>query len=447
MAFFAALSTVMVTGPLVSASPAAAGQIFYVSPAGNDANPGTQDTPWRTIGKAARTLLAGDTALLMDGTYTEPEIQFRNSGTATMPITVRAQNKHQAILSSTSGCRPNISIYASYVTIEDIRSIMDPSNVPCARGHNSADGTGVVCWEGIPPHPANPSTTYHHCVVRGLRIDASSARSHAVKTRQDYALVENCEVYMGLEAFNSYGVVYRNNVIHGVDAWGNPLLAKGGARSFQAYNNVVHIPRGGESGIILGGATGNQFLYDPPSGIEAYNSIAYNNVVLNETGGSVTALHLRGAKDSAAFNNVVIGGSLALSSGPAGVDPINPTFKNNILSCSGKVATGSWNYTGTLSVDYNNFYNCSGPPSQTHPITGDPLLINPRSDWHLASGSPAIQSGTTITVSGFKGETLMVNKDKDGNVRSAPWSLGIYATNAVSPDTALPASPINLRVQ
>lgn len=41
----------------------------------------------------------------------------------------------------------------------------------------------------------------------------------------------------------------------------------------------------------------------------------------------------------------------------------------------------------------------------------------------------------------------MVNKDKDGNIRSTPWSLGIYAVNAVSPDTVPPAVPTNIRVQ
>ena len=102
-----ALSAVIVTGLLISASPAVAGT-FYVSPGGNDANPGTVGAPWRTIRKAAGTLVAGDTAILMDGTYTEPEITFNNSGTAALRITLQAQNKHRAILSSTSSCNPNI---------------------------------------------------------------------------------------------------------------------------------------------------------------------------------------------------------------------------------------------------------------------------------------------------------------------------------------------------
>lgn len=209
-------------------SPAAAGQIFYVSPAGNDANHGTQSAAlWKTIGKFSRTLTAGDTAILMNGTYIEPEINFINSGTATMPITVRAQNKHQAILSSTSGCGANISVYGSYIIIEGLRSSIDPSKVLCAS-HNSYDGTGVRCWPAaISSTPSNPSSGRVGCIIRGVLFDASPARSHAVKISQDYTIVEQCIAYSGLEAFNGYGIIFRHNVIVGGDAWGHQPSRQG----------------------------------------------------------------------------------------------------------------------------------------------------------------------------------------------------------------------------
>lgn len=43
--------------------------VFYVSPAGNDTNPGTLAKPWRTIQKAANTLVAGQTVKILPGTY------------------------------------------------------------------------------------------------------------------------------------------------------------------------------------------------------------------------------------------------------------------------------------------------------------------------------------------------------------------------------------------
>jgi len=280
-----------------------------------------------------------------------------------------------------------------------------------------------------------------------MRIDGSSARSHAVKSTQDYALVETSILYSGIEVLNANSNVIRNNEIIGGDAWGASLVAKGGARNFEAYNNVVHIQSVWGQGIVLGGTTGTQWLYDPSSGIEAYNSVAYNNVVINEASGTALSYGMMGATDSALFNNVMKGGTLYLQgSGGSGKTPVNPTIKNNIFTCTGAQVLGQWSYTGQLSLDYNNFFNCSGVPTQAHPITGDPMFVNPSADWHLAPGSPAINSGTSVEVRGFKGEALTVNRDKDGKTRTTPWDLGIYETNSVTGDTTPPNAPSNLRL-
>lgn len=54
---------------------------YYVSVTGNDNNPGTLQQPWRTIQRAANTLIAGDTVYVMSGTYNERVIP-QNSGTS-----------------------------------------------------------------------------------------------------------------------------------------------------------------------------------------------------------------------------------------------------------------------------------------------------------------------------------------------------------------------------
>ena len=77
----------------------------------------------------------------------------------------------------------------------------------------------------------------------------------------------------------------------------------------------------------------------------------------------------------------------------------NPTFKNNILTApSGGGAVNSPGYWdgkySNLIMSHNNFYgHTSGVPAQTNPINGNPLFVNPASDWHLQTGSPAINSG------------------------------------------------------
>lgn len=78
---------------------------------------------------------------------------------------------------------------------------------------------------------------------------------------------------------------------------GTSLVAKAGARNCEAYKNLVRIRSVGGTGIIFGGSTGTQWLYDPPSGVEAYNSVAYNNVVINECGGGALSLGMMGAEN------------------------------------------------------------------------------------------------------------------------------------------------------
>ena len=107
-----ALSAVIVTGLLISASPAVGGT-FYVSPGGNDANSGTVGAPWRTIRKAASALVAGDTAILMNGTYIEPEVQFDRSGTGSQPITRTPRRHRRAPRSEPTEPRPTSSASSS----------------------------------------------------------------------------------------------------------------------------------------------------------------------------------------------------------------------------------------------------------------------------------------------------------------------------------------------
>ena len=60
---------------------------YYVATSGNNTNPGTEDRPWRTIGKAVDTMVPGDTTYVRGGIYnTETTIRFRKSGTATASI-------------------------------------------------------------------------------------------------------------------------------------------------------------------------------------------------------------------------------------------------------------------------------------------------------------------------------------------------------------------------
>lgn len=78
-------------GLLAAATTQAA--TYYVSPSGDDAGTPAQAanpaTPWKTIGKAAQTMTAGDTCVIRAGTYRETAV-LAASGAAGAPITFKA---------------------------------------------------------------------------------------------------------------------------------------------------------------------------------------------------------------------------------------------------------------------------------------------------------------------------------------------------------------------
>ncbi len=414
--------------PPTTTDPAPTGPVFYVSPSGNDANPGTLSAPWRTIQKAADTLVAGDTAILLDGVYEEGSINFRRSGAAGKPITIRAQNKWGAVVSSTSSCNPGFSIYASYVTVKNLRFTLSPRNVQC--GIYTSSNVHIRAWNSVVASPSNPTTGYVGFVADGVKTEGGLQRSDGIKSNQDFTVIQNCEADSDLELFATKDSIMRNNVVVGQNKFGISLLAKGGVRNAQVYGNVVRVKSAGGFGVILGGYSCDTCFFDTSTKIEAYNAVAYDNVVVNESGGSISALMFQGAKDSAFLNNVVIGGQLAMAPGGHNTGfqfpTTNPRFENNIVVCNGPTAPTAM-YSGTAVFDYNDFFNCSGAPGQAHPVVGDPRFVNPTSDWHLLAGSPALNSGAPVTMPAYGGGTIDVSRDKDGVVRTVPWDLGVYA--------------------
>jgi hypothetical protein len=97
-------STITVAGtqnqtylPVIQAAPE--GNLFYLSPAGNDSNSGTSRTAaWATFDRAWQDLYPGDTLILLDGVYYQSLGPNRRNGEPGKPITVRADNDGQAII-------------------------------------------------------------------------------------------------------------------------------------------------------------------------------------------------------------------------------------------------------------------------------------------------------------------------------------------------------------
>lgn len=401
---------------------------YYIRTDGNNSNAGTTDSAggaWATFGKCASTAVAGDTCIVGNGTYVEGEVAFNTSGTSGSRITLQAQNKHQAILSSTSGCAANISIAANYVTIDGIRTKIDAGNTPCGS-HNSTDGDGVRCFAGsVPTLGGTETTLYHHAWVKNTTNDASSARSHGIKCDGDGAIVENNISNNGIELGIGAGLIARYNQVLGADGFGSFLVSKFGARNVQIYGNYVTCNVDFAWCLTLGATTGAPFIFDSTTGIECYNCVAYNNVIVGSSGlANEGDLLMSGCKDCLMAYNTLSGFKLMLNMvagmGGAGALPENPTWKNNTITATGVCGYTWGDYTGTLTVDYNNFRTCTSPPSQTHNVSGDPSLD---ANYVPQAGSVLINAGDEITSwPAYGGGTITLDRS------TAPsWFVGTFA--------------------
>jgi hypothetical protein len=106
-----------------SGAPGQVNSTFYVATTGNDSNPGTQISPWRTVQHAADTARAGSTVSVRGGVY-EELVNITASGNASDGfITFRSYPGETAVLDAT-GFTPNgrsalLAIHnQSYVRIE-----------------------------------------------------------------------------------------------------------------------------------------------------------------------------------------------------------------------------------------------------------------------------------------------------------------------------------------
>ncbi len=111
---------------------------YYVSPAGSDANPGTQALPWKTIQKAANTLAAGDTVLIRAGTYNQRLFITRGGSATGGYITYKNYPGETPVIDGTGIAFPPSGglvqvISASYIKIVGLRV-------------TNSDETGIFAW-------------------------------------------------------------------------------------------------------------------------------------------------------------------------------------------------------------------------------------------------------------------------------------------------------------
>mgnify|MGYP000356010705 FL=1 len=263
-------------------------ETYYVSPTGNDSNPGTETSPWETPGEASSNASPGDTIIFKDGVYPigdSSKWSINKKGLPGQYITYKSENLHGAKITHSSSTGPeamiSIGIYNSgWVEKQEMYTIIDGFDIQGGRRHAiQAPGGGQL-------------------IIRNNKIHDTGNDPIKINSMADYVLIENNEIYNsglsdacdpgcnsdGIDITSSDYITVRNNHIHDIISWG--IYTKKGATNAIVEQNLFHDI--GEGGIGLGEST------------VTYDSIARNNILYNVAD---SCLQAAGAKDSGFYNN------------------------------------------------------------------------------------------------------------------------------------------------
>jgi hypothetical protein len=187
-----------------AAASVAGAATFYVSPAGLDANPGTQDKPLRTIQKGVDLARAGDTVLVRGGVYKE-HVVLRRSGEPERPIVLRGFAGERPVVDTDGQGRIELKSESGW---------QQPIGWISVEGFDVRNG-----WDGIKFYNA------HHIALRGNHIHDNS--NQGILGNGHHVRIEgNVIARNGFKPDNE-----RSNLEHGIYGTGT---------HFTIVNNVIH---------------------------------------------------------------------------------------------------------------------------------------------------------------------------------------------------------------
>lgn len=291
--------------------PLIGSQIYYVSPGGSDAQPGTQALPLRQIRAALAKVHPGDLVLVADGNYLGFNVDTVLA-TAAAPVTLRAQGTNVVVLSTTDRSDNRDTIYI-------------------------VDSTYVIL-DGFRSFNANRAA---------LRIEGG-----------DHVTVRNC--------------VFGNNATWGILTGHSPdLLIENNDCYGSATQHGIYVANSADRPVVRGnrshgnygcGIQLNADLYTPPGDGIITGALIENNVIYDNGLGGGGALNLDGVQDSVIRNNLLFNNhasgiilfQIDGAEGPRG----NWIYHNTIdQAADGRWALGLKQTTGTNYVRNNVLYN------------------------------------------------------------------------------------------
>lgn len=376
-----------------TAVPPAVPTTYYVSPGGDDANPGTRNQPFSTIQHAADVVNPGETVIVEDGTYTgtgvatacasstsRPVVCLTRGGSSTQWVTFRSQNALGAKIDG----RGNTSNYgfdflggASYIRVEGFDVF--------GMGNTGGDASGFVIFQGG-----------HDVVIAHNEIHDIGKLCTDTTNGQTGIFIANARVTVDSNRIHDIGrfapgekgcapaTTYYENHDHGLYINGNSGSGAPGASEVTVTNNIIwNVLRGWPIQVYPGSVATVSILNNTFAGTNPFS-----------TGQIIVAASMT---DTRIVNNIFAGPLVAAINFYSGTHS-GVTVANNVSSLPLATATPS----GVTFLDN----------IESH----DPLL---NSIFHLDPASPAIDKGMPL-------QEVAVDIDGTTRPQGRGWDMGAF---------------------
>jgi parallel beta-helix repeat protein len=397
----------------------AAANVYYVAPGGSDSDPGTISRPWRTIGKAVRTLAPGDVVYIKNGQYREHVVLgWKDAGAPGKTIAYRAYPGHQPVLDGTgvggvarglfelTGCdyieisgllirnSPKAGIHvrgSEHVTVKNNRIERSKSSGIGIWRSSDVTVEGNVLEDCVTDPKAGEPTMLTFASVNGFR----AAYNEIYWTDKDRS---TAEAGLVVKESSTGGWVVGNSLhdLPGtgiyVDGW------DGGNHDHHISGNFIHNTN---TGISMGSERGGTL----------YNVYIYNNIIHHMRYAGIRCNHVgyNGLRrDIYIHNNTIVG---AYDHGGAGIvvetdNVSNIILTNNLINFGPDLWVGQIKaykpsaITSTTNLVYGPKKAVNDPKLvevTKGTITADPRFVDAvHQNFRLRSDSPARDRGTRV---------------------------------------------------